>query len=209
MFEGCTALEKAPEINATTIEGWSCNNMFKNCTGLKYAPSVLPALHVQTAGYQWMFLNCTSLETVPVIDAITCENSAFYEMFNGCSSITETPIFKINNISSNDCFDKTFINCTNLSKISVGFNQWGTTNTNGTITDNTNSWVSGVNSTGKFVCTKTLNTSLIDESHIPSGWEIETTFNELKPLEFTNINDREIYICLSRFEVISRKRKTN
>lgn len=209
MFEGCTSLVKAPEINATTVEGFACNGMFKNCTGLKYAPSVLPALHVQTAGYQNMFIGCTSLITVPIIDAITCESSAFNGMFNGCSSITESPIFKINNISADSCFKNTFNGCTNLSKISVGFNQWGTTNTNGTITDNTALWVSGVNSTGKFVCTTTLNTSLIDESHIPDGWEIETTFNELKPLEFTNINDREIYICLSRFEVISRKRKTN
>ena len=60
MFKGCTLLTAAPELPATTLEGYCYKEMFYNCTSLTKAP-VLPATTVPSWGYYGMFKDCTSL----------------------------------------------------------------------------------------------------------------------------------------------------
>ena len=36
MFFECSSLVNAPELHATTLVPYSCNNMFSRCTSLKY-----------------------------------------------------------------------------------------------------------------------------------------------------------------------------
>ena len=56
-----------------------------------------------------------------------------------------------------------FLNCTNLSEISVAFNEWN---------DNTSWWVANVAPTGTFICPKALALEY-GESRIPEGWTVK------------------------------------
>ena len=60
LFDGCTALAKAPSLPATTLS--------KSC-------------------YEYMFQGCTSLTTLPKLPATALVGSCYSCMFRGCSSI--------------------------------------------------------------------------------------------------------------------------
>ena len=62
--------------------------MFKGCTSLTIAPSILPATTLASECYAEMFSNCTSLTTAPELPALTLVSSCYYLMFNGCSSLS-------------------------------------------------------------------------------------------------------------------------
>ena len=66
MFKGCTSLENAPELSATTLAQYCYNGMFWGCTSLKDAPA-LPATTLAYSCYSDMFLECTSLEKITML----------------------------------------------------------------------------------------------------------------------------------------------
>ena len=61
MFQGCTALTKAPDLPATTLKIDCYSYMFYGCTSLIQAPA-LPATTLADYCYQSMFQGCTSLK---------------------------------------------------------------------------------------------------------------------------------------------------
>ena len=61
MFSGCTNLNKAPDLPATTLALGCYNSMFSGCTSLIKAPT-LPATTLAKSCYKYMFRNCTSLK---------------------------------------------------------------------------------------------------------------------------------------------------
>ena len=66
MFEGCTSLDKAPDLPATILAANCYIKMFSGCISLKTAP-VLPAGRIDYSCYNFMFQNCTSLESVTML----------------------------------------------------------------------------------------------------------------------------------------------
>ena len=66
--------------------------MFKNCSSLVKAPSILPATTLQSWIYTGMFKNCSSLIDAPELPAETLEQSCYYQMFSGCKSLKSVTI---------------------------------------------------------------------------------------------------------------------
>ena len=92
LFYNNTALYAAPELLSTTVGEGTYAYMFKGCTNLKTAPTILPAKTLDNDCYKSMFENCSSLEKAPIIAATTLANGCFIKMFSGCSLLNEISI---------------------------------------------------------------------------------------------------------------------
>ena len=102
LFQGCTALKKAPSLPATTLAKSCYYKMFFECTNLVQAPE-LPALSIPDsfcAGregrevfgcYVSMFEKCWSLVQAPALPATTLGKGCYVRMFYGCTSLVEAP----------------------------------------------------------------------------------------------------------------------
>jgi hypothetical protein len=66
MFSGCTNLTTAPELPATKLADYCCQNMFENCTSLATAPE-LPATTLASFCYSYMFHGCTKLNYIKML----------------------------------------------------------------------------------------------------------------------------------------------
>lgn len=91
MFRGCTALTTAPSILPATTLNTNCyNSMFKDCTALTTAPA-LPSAILALQCYAHMFSGCTALTTAPVLPATTLASGCYWNMFYGCTTLTSAP----------------------------------------------------------------------------------------------------------------------
>lgn len=96
-FFGSTTLDNVSYVRfeATKLSASAYRELFSGCTGLKLAPHELPATDLVDSNdsvgrcYGHFFYNCTSLTTMPIIRARKFANSACYEMFRGCTSLTK------------------------------------------------------------------------------------------------------------------------
>ena len=90
MFDGCTGLQTAPQLPATTLANQCYTNMFNRCTSLQTAPQ-LPATTLALACYSGMFDGCTSLQSAPDLPATTLTASCYFGMFSGCIGLQTAP----------------------------------------------------------------------------------------------------------------------
>ena len=102
MFDNCTSLTIAPELHATTLANNCCHYMFRGCTSLTTAPSVLPATTLVNSCYLQMFQGCTSLTTAPELPATTLAERCYNGMFDGCTSLNYIKCLATD-ISEKDC----------------------------------------------------------------------------------------------------------
>lgn len=65
MFKNCASLTAAPDLPATTLNGYCYSEMFENCTALTTAPDLL-ATTLLGACYSYMFQNCENLQYIKV-----------------------------------------------------------------------------------------------------------------------------------------------
>lgn len=100
MFTGCTTLKSVPAFNPTSVLK---NYMFDGCTSLKTVPQV-------SNGAQFMFRNCTSLESVSFSSLSPSVNS----LLSGCSSLQSVTF--PNNYSPS-LFTAVFNNCVSLPAV--------------------------------------------------------------------------------------------
>ena len=142
MFKGCTSLTKAPSVvpapNPTSGSSGYCQYMFDGCTSLTDAPQ-LPATSLSQYCYNWMFYNCTSLQTAPELPALTLSSHCYENMFNGCSSLN---------------YIKAMFTTTPSSTYTL-------------------SWVKGVAATGTFVKNSAATWTTTGTSGIPTGWTVQ------------------------------------
>ena len=113
MFNGCTSLTTAPELQATTLADSCYNSMFKGCTSLTTAPA-LPATTLAYACYVSMFSGCTKLTTAPELQATTLASICYKYMFQGCTSLTAAPELPATTLDT-DCYNSMFQGCTSLT----------------------------------------------------------------------------------------------
>lgn len=76
LFEGCTQLTSAPELQATELAAYCYAWMFHGCTSLTQAP-LLPAKELKAHCYEYMFMGCEALTSVTMLatsgfDATEC-----------------------------------------------------------------------------------------------------------------------------------------
>ena len=165
MFNGCTALERAPELPATTLAPNCYGGMFYGCTALKQAPD-LPATTLADFCYMGMFHSCSSLQNPPAISAQTLATACCMNMFSECTSLKESPALTAGTLEPY-CYSMMFSSCTSLKKITC-------TASNISAGNALMNWVDGVPSGagGTFV-----KKSGVDwppgSSGIPSGWTVQ------------------------------------
>ncbi|MBR3499830.1 MAG: leucine-rich repeat protein [Bacteroidales bacterium] len=142
MFQGCTSLTRAPELQTAltaNVPTYAYAFMFQNCTSLTSAPELPSGVSVGANGYQGMFKGCTSLTTVPAtidgtrgntvcremfMNCVSLANApslpstsvgsqGYYSMFQGCTSLVQAPNLPAETISS-ECYRQMFQGCTAL-----------------------------------------------------------------------------------------------
>ena len=133
-----TGLSKAPEIEATTVDGYAFWNMFEGCEKMTHGPSILratdlsgttqcysgmfkecynlqvapqlPATKLGTQCYLYMFQNCQSLVTPPALPATTLAEGCYSGMFNNCWTLGSTPTLSATTLFPS-CYYRMFLNC--------------------------------------------------------------------------------------------------
>ena len=165
MFSGCTALERAPELPATTLAQNCYESMFSGCTSLTLAPA-LPATSLTLGCYGGMFFGCSSLQNPPALSATTLAESSCMNMFSDCTSLKESPELKAQTLSPY-CYSMMFSRCTSLKKITCTASNLSAENA---LMD----WVDGVPSGAGGTFVKKSGVSWPSGiSGIPSGWTVQ------------------------------------
>ena len=119
MFDGCINLLGGVTIGASVSAGErSCYYMFNGCTSLTSAPE-LNALTLAPGCYLNMFTGCRSLQVVPELPATTLADNCYASMFAN-SGIQTGPDIKATTLA-NMCFDNMFLNCTSLNSIKLAY----------------------------------------------------------------------------------------
>ena len=102
-------------LPATTLTVRCYSYMFKDCTSLTTAP-VLPATTLANSCYASMFENCPLLRTAPALPATTLEGGCYTEMFSGCTSLTTAPALPATQLTlAPACYQAMFAGCTSLT----------------------------------------------------------------------------------------------
>ena len=164
MFWNCTSLITAPELPATTLAMGCYSYMFYGCTALTTAPE-LPVTTLARQCYRYMFYNCSSLTTAPELPATILPSECYQNMFQGCTSLTTAPELPATKLATY-CYNYMFQGCSKLNYIKAMF-------TTTPSTAYTNSWVSGVASSGTFVKNSAATWDVIGRDGIPEGWTIQ------------------------------------
>lgn len=166
MFYNCTNIVDTSNIklNATRVLIQSCCYMFYGCSKIINTPQ-LPATTLDTKCYYYMFYNCTSLTSAPTLPATTLAAQCYSNMFENCTNLTIAPDLLAETLSNN-CYSYMFRNCSNLKRIKAMF----TTTPSNTYT---NSWVSGVSSSGTFIKNSAASWNVTGNNGVPTGWTIQ------------------------------------
>lgn len=167
LFTDCKNLIDAGKLILPALElsGYCYANMFESCTNLVNAPK-LPATTLATFCYSTMFSSCTSLINAPELPATTLATYCYRYMFNNCDSLTIAPTLPATSLKTM-CYDSMFFGANNIKYIKAMF-------TTTPSTSYTNTWVSGVASTGTFVKNSAATWNVTGVHGIPSGWTVET-----------------------------------
>lgn len=99
LFWNCTGLVDAPDMSKCIAGGMSCGTMFEGCTSLVIPPKLPSKIYY------------------PGNEPAYPYNSHFNYMFNGCSSLEESPIIGYTNTSLEECAIAMFYGCTSLKKL--------------------------------------------------------------------------------------------
>ena len=122
LFKDNTNLINAANLilPATTLGDRCYQSMFMNCSSLITIPS-LPATTLANSCYTTMFGNCTSLVTVPynLLPATVLTYACYMSMFGGCTSLTTVPQLPATEVYDT-CYAGMFFNCTSL--VTVPYN---------------------------------------------------------------------------------------
>lgn len=170
LFSGCSALNDVSELvlPSKTVGEQAYTQMFKG-TGITSLPIIL----AEAMSYcDYMFQNCTNLEFVkyPMYENLIVNENFQHnsDMFSGCTglkyAVIDTSKYKGNLSQSWSMFVRLFDGCTGLVAVKVDFTDWYTGRH---LTDD---WLKNTNSTGILICPETLDTTIRDATHIPSGW---------------------------------------
>ena len=128
-FSDSTALFKAKGNIMSLIYGDDFKNklaisstyafarLFRNCTKLVSAENlILPATTLASYCYYEMFDGCSSLTTAPALPATTLAEYCYNSMFNGCTSLTKAPKLPATTLAEG-CYNSMFWNCTSLTTV--------------------------------------------------------------------------------------------
>ena len=147
---------------------------------------VLPATTLTKGCYYEMFNGCTSLTTAPALPASTLAKGCYASMFAGCTGLTTAPELPAI-VLKDGCYDHMFSGCTNLNYVLC-------LATDISAIYYTTQWLNDVAQTGTFV--KAANSTwTTGPDGIPNGWTvIDSDNNLILPLTLEAIADGTITI---------------
>ena len=100
----------------TEVKEYTFRSLFNGDKFIKDASNlVLPATTLASYCYYQMFQGCTSLTAAPKLPATTLAQECYRAMFNGCSSLTTAPELPATTLGP-WCYYGMFQNCTSLTK---------------------------------------------------------------------------------------------
>ena len=123
------------------------------------------ALTVRMCAFFGLFYNNSGIVSCPELPATKLANYCYCYMFYGCTSLTTVPDLPATTLTTS-CYAHMFQGCRNLNYIKAMF----TTTPSDSYTQ---SWVSGVASSGTFVKNSSATWDVTGDSGIPSGWTVQ------------------------------------
>ena len=122
MFNSCTGLSSAPELQLETVGETGCSYMFANCTTLVTPMATLPALELGASCYEYMFQKCTKLTSMPSLPASTLATRCYKHMFEECKALVVTNLeLPEDLVVAEGSFYATFSTCNSITSITVNF----------------------------------------------------------------------------------------
>ena len=197
MFYGCTSLTKASDICANSFGPRCCERMFYECKALTETPKFTGEIELKERSFQemfrgctalktahdfkkltlngtyccnYMFYECSKLETAPALPATTLNDYCYNYMFYGCTSLVKAPDLPAKTLARG-CYDAMFSGCQNLLSIKCLMN---ITRSDGY--KYLSNWMKDVtnSSAGVFYKDKNVDMAwLITAEYIPSKWKIQ------------------------------------
>lgn len=170
LFDGCTALYKAPLISSVHLEvdiatsagmGRQYEGLFRGCTSLTKPPA-LPLPNLCPFCCSSMFEGCVSLMEAPVLPDVPLKVSCFGGMFIDCLSLTRAPELRSDTLPMS-AYNAMFKGCSNLREVRCHLSEYPTNPVS------TLNWLSDVSATGNFYCDPSVNYPT-GASGIPEGW---------------------------------------
>ena len=115
LFSDCAGLMNVSNLilPASTLADYCYQYMFNDCASLTTAP-VLSATTLASRCCFSMFSDCTSLTTAPELPATTLASSCYSNMFFGCISLTTAPSLPATTLADS-CYSNMFSGCTSLT----------------------------------------------------------------------------------------------
>lgn len=173
LFDGCTALYKAPLISSVHLYvdtvtsagmGRQYEGLFCGCTSLTKAPA-LPLPNLRQSCCASMFENCTSLVEAPELPNVPLSSGCFAGMFLGCTSLIKAPELLSETISmaAMSAYNGMFRGCSSLREVRCHLTAYPTNPVS------TKNWLTGVSPTGDFYCDPSVEYPT-GASGIPEGW---------------------------------------
>lgn len=171
VYGNIMSLVKSAHFEKATAleEGYTFTCFFINNTHIKNksgADLLLPAATLADFCYYEMFQGCASLTAAPSLPATKLASQCYWEMFYGCASLTAASSLPAATLA-NYCYYQMFYGCTSLASVTC-------LATNISASDCTTNWLYGVAANGTF--TKAAGTDWSGKtgaSGIPSGWTVE------------------------------------
>lgn len=174
MFQGCTNLEIAPEIDATDLSQGkqACMYMFKDCTRLKKAPQLKAASLAQDC-YKGMFEGCTSLkQAMQQLPATTLSQGCYQQVFKGCTSLAKSPVLPAKTAVTG-CYVQMFYGCSALTQLYAYVQQLDPSYSN--------NWMCDVYYKGTAYCSDQLDLTTRDATHVPPPpWNAQQEYLQFK-----------------------------
>ena len=102
--------------NKTNLTGkdYAFYRLFYQNASIKSAKNIiLPATTLASYCYGNMFEGCTSLVNTPTLPATTLASNCYFNMFNGCTGLTSAPVLPATTLAD-ACYRNMFSGCTNL-----------------------------------------------------------------------------------------------
>lgn len=147
---------------ATSMQPGAYISFFNNCTLLEMPPKVFPK-NAQSA-FQNLFYGCSNLKVSPEFPDTTVYQNTFNGAFRGCTSLEIGPTLPALTLV-NSCYGQMFYNCSKLKYIKM----MATDISAGWCLNN---WVTGVASSGTFVMNSAAEWTTTGNSGIPTGWTV-------------------------------------
>ena len=175
--------------NNYSLEGRDCafRKLFYACSNIvNVSSNFLPATTLSSGCYNSMFLNCTSLTTVPELPATVLSDTCYYSMFYGCRNLTIAPDLPATTLTY-CCYGYMFFACSKLNYIKM-------LATDISVNSCLGGWVYSVANTGTFVKNPNMTSLPTGDSGIPSGWTVVNDGEESGGNEITFYIDDQVIV---------------